>query len=394
MNVPADGVNFKHHTDGGPPVKPLLLRMALQYAALGLPVIPLHEVLPTGQCSCGRQSCTSKGKHPRTPHGCKDGSTDADTIAGWWERWPTANVGICTGRQAGIFVVGPDGQAGIDALAELERQHGSLPRTPLARTGSGGCHLVFRFPAELIGNARNHRDLPIDIRGEGGYIVAAPSRNANGLYEWVNDPDETDLADAPDWLLCWCRKEGASASPEQAPAAPANGHTINPFVPKASNGPSVLKRAAAYVGKMPPAVSGRGGHNQTMEVARAAVWGFNLGVEGGYNLLATHYNPSVSHPGATGSSGTNARRRIPSPTTSPAAGCSQPVRDRARRPEVRRLPQHPPRGRHKALRRGRFLRMSNSPLSIFHRSAGSTPLPQRRPSVAILPLWPSRCSPH
>jgi hypothetical protein len=260
------------------------LEAALALAgSFGWDVLPLHEVTEGGACSCGKAECKSPGKHPRTRNGLKDGTFDAQTLRRWWGRWPLANIGVCTGggESTGFFVVGPDGPAGIQALAELERQTGTLPRTPAARTGSGGAHLYFRWPADGgISNRRNHRGLPIDVRGEGGYVVAPPSRNANGPYTWETSPWDADLAEAPAWLVEWCRSNGRPKD------TPTNGaHQPHP------GGPSIADRASAYLAKMPPAISGQGGHDATMAAARAVVWGFDLGEEMGYQLLSQYYNP-------------------------------------------------------------------------------------------------------
>ncbi len=216
-------------------------------------------------------------------HGLHDGSTEPGQIEVWWQTWPNANLGFCTGVKAGIFVLGPDGQAGLAALGELEAKHGPLPLTPIARTGSGGKHYYFRLPPGVqIKNRANHRKLPIDIRGEGGLAVAPPSRNANGPYVWEVSPDECAPAMPPTWLVEWCagngrpNKAAARAFPAQRPA---------------SGGEPIIARAVAYLNKIPPAISGQGGHGQTLFAARAMVWGFDLGPERGFQLLWDQYNP-------------------------------------------------------------------------------------------------------
>ena len=72
------------------------LAAALQYARHGLAVFPIHTPTQDG-CSCGKPSCNRVGKHPRTPHGVRDATTDEKAIRQWWNRWPDANVGIATG---------------------------------------------------------------------------------------------------------------------------------------------------------------------------------------------------------------------------------------------------------------------------------------------------------
>jgi hypothetical protein len=264
----------------------LLLREALAAAAQGRLVIPLHNVV-NDKCSCGDVKCKSQGKHPRTANGSKDGTTDPKVIRSWWKTWPNANIGFCTGADAGCFMVGPDGPAGIEALAKMEAQHGSLPRTPTVRSGSDGQHRYFRWPQGVeIHNHRNHRKVPIDVRGESGLAVAPPSRNAKGAYVWEIRPDECEIAEAPAWLVEWCMDESASTPPP--PKTSISKMKIR--------GASIEDRAIAYLAKMSPAISGSGGHDQTFEAARVVVYGFDLGVEAGFVLLRDHYNPRCQPP--------------------------------------------------------------------------------------------------
>ncbi len=80
-----------------------------------------------------------------------------------------------------------------------------MPWTPTARTGGGGKHLYFALRAgNEIRNAVKIGGKPIDTRGSGGYVLAPPSLHASGnQYEWVISPDETQLAEAPPWLVDW-----------------------------------------------------------------------------------------------------------------------------------------------------------------------------------------------
>jgi hypothetical protein len=122
----------------------------------------------------------------------------------WFRTWPDAGIGIVTGIVSGLVVFDVDVRHGGDiALEQLEREHGRLPTTVECRTGGGGRHLYFAHPGGLV---RNKVGLApgIDIRADGGYVVAPPSLHAGGLrYVWIEGraPESTGIAPLPDWIL-------------------------------------------------------------------------------------------------------------------------------------------------------------------------------------------------
>lgn len=184
--------------------KSLLLSAALDYARRGWEVLPLHSVKGTN-CSCRKAKCSSPGKHPRTRHGLKEATRDEQTIKRWWRTWPYANVGICTGSRSGFVVVDVDRRhGGEESLRELEQQYGKLPHTVMSRTGGGGQHLLFAHPGGTVRNKVQVGGLPgLDVRGDGGYIVAPPSLHTSGRpYQWEPgcDPEHGSLAPLPQWL--------------------------------------------------------------------------------------------------------------------------------------------------------------------------------------------------
>lgn len=183
------------------------LEAALSCARRGWHVLPLHSVAD-GLCTCDDPNCRSPGKHPLTARGVLDATTNEATIRQWWTEAPAANLAIRTGPESNLFAVGPDGPAGIEALAELQRQHGELPATPRVITGGGGQHYYFQYPAGgEIQNRANHTGLPIDIRGRNGYVVAPPSGHCCGSdYSWIDGSAEAAVAAAPAWLLDWARR--------------------------------------------------------------------------------------------------------------------------------------------------------------------------------------------
>jgi len=179
------------------------LAEALACARRGWLVFPVHGINDAGECTCGTPSCPTAGKHPRTPHGFRDGTTDEQQLFRWWKEWPDANLGILTGGESGLVVLDTDPRhGGDDTLAGLERENGALPHTVSVLTGGGGCHLFFQHPG---GHAPSINGIVpgIDLKADGGYVVAPSSRPISGrLYEWEigHSPDDLDLVPVPDWL--------------------------------------------------------------------------------------------------------------------------------------------------------------------------------------------------
>lgn len=160
------------------------LQAALAYAAMGYNVIPLHSIVE-GICTCRDKSkCKHPGKHPRSAHGLSDATLDENTIRAWWLKWPDANVGIATGEASNLVVVDIDPRHGGDeSLKKLD----PFPDTLIAKTGGGGLHYCFTHPGQKVKSGSDVLGRGIDTRGDGGYIVAPPSKHASGAsYEWQN----------------------------------------------------------------------------------------------------------------------------------------------------------------------------------------------------------------
>jgi hypothetical protein len=125
-----------------------------------------------------------------------------EEIDAWYGRWRDANVGVVTGAASGLVVLDIDvHHGGTESLASLEREHGSVPDTVEALTGGGGRHLYFAHPGGMVHN-RAGLEPGIDVRGDGGYIVAPPSLHPSGKrYAWIAAPGAVPLARLPPWLL-------------------------------------------------------------------------------------------------------------------------------------------------------------------------------------------------
>lgn len=276
------------------------MEAALDLAEFGWFIVPLHWPTETGEkpiCSCYQgENCHSVGKHPHSkcaPNGLKDATRDPEVIAGWFERFPRLNIGVRTGPESQVWMVGPDGDEGNKQFEALEAEHGRLPDTCVARTGSGGHHYIFAWPADGdIGNSANIRDLKIDVRGADGYFIAAPSLHKSGLhYEWVTSLQDCLPAGAPEWLIEWVRDGQRKDKIEAADQIDA---TVRPSLNGTYASASTEGRCIEYLSKIPGGVQGQNGSKPTMYACRAAVYGFDLGVERGLQLVMEHYNQKCS----------------------------------------------------------------------------------------------------
>jgi hypothetical protein len=196
---------------------------ALDYATRGWSVFPVHSVT-AGRCSCGNPACGSPGKHPRVARGLTEASKAPQQIRAWWGRWPTANIAVATGQISRFFVLDVDpGHGGDESLRTLEVEHGPLPHTVRSLTGGGGDHILFEHVPGLRNSAG--RIAPgIDVRGDGGYVVAPPSLHISGRsYAWNVDhhPLDAPVAKAPSWLIALAQQPAprSADAPSVAPAA-------------------------------------------------------------------------------------------------------------------------------------------------------------------------------
>lgn len=192
-----------------------LLTAALSYAARGWAVLPLHSPTPDG-CSCGRADCKTPGKHPfarLVPRGVLDASSDRATITRWWTQYPACNVAIATGAVSRLLVIDLDdrpldGRNGSQSWRRLATVHEPVD-TIEAITGGGGRHLYFGLPADQsYGQSKDAIGLGVEVKSDGGYVVAPPSKHASGRsYDWEAFAhfEEQALAPLPPWLASLCR---------------------------------------------------------------------------------------------------------------------------------------------------------------------------------------------
>ena len=175
-------------------------------------------------------------KTPLTRHGFKEASCDPARIQAWWDAHPQALIGLPAGAVNKVFVLdidndpntGKDGDASLEALI---RAHGPLPATVEAMTPRGGRHLYFRHPGPAweVPSSASKLGPNLDVRGDGGYVIAPPSALPDGrFYAWEGSSDPTDgmrAAAAPDWLLALVARPKGQSGPVDG-LSPRGGNRI------------------------------------------------------------------------------------------------------------------------------------------------------------------------
>lgn len=162
-----------------------IFQHAFKYRQRGLSIIPI----------------TPRGKTPLIPSWLpyQDRLPTEQELAEWFkEKWPSANIGIITGKISNLAVIDVDSKEGEQSLVDLI---GNIPETPISKTPKG-MHLFFRHPGGI--HLHNFaRKMPgLDFRGDGGYVVASPSIGSNGdRYKWISSIFNVPLAPLPKELL-------------------------------------------------------------------------------------------------------------------------------------------------------------------------------------------------
>ena len=213
-----------------------ILDYALNYALeWGWAVFPLHSITDEGKCTCGNADCKSPGKHPRTPNGVLDASKDEAQIRAWFDKaYDVPNIGIATGKISNLVVLDIDlakGAHSKDLIVGGVDQ--TIFNTPKIKTG-GGLHFYYALPqGAVIKNSASRLGQFIDVRGEGGYVVAPPSRHASGrVYEFRNNVER--LLEFPaEWISRLTLPQSpamshANGNGNHAPDATGNGLFVPP----------------------------------------------------------------------------------------------------------------------------------------------------------------------
>lgn len=186
-------------------------------------VFPVHSIDADGLCTCRDTACKSQGKHPKTANGVKDASKDEGVIAGWFESG-NSNIGVATGAVSGLVVVDIDVDKGADwkelMIAGIDQ---TVFNTPKIKTGAG-YHYYYKIPAGVqIKNSANKLGRFIDVRGDGGYVVAPPSKHVSGkTYEAANE-----LYELLEFPKAWLDKLNAPVANTNGTNGNSNGQNYN-----------------------------------------------------------------------------------------------------------------------------------------------------------------------
>ncbi len=160
-----------------------------------------------------------------------------DDVYGWAQKFgDDFNLAIVTGSLSGITVVD----------VELNGSTAGIPETLMAKSGGGGYHFFFKYRQGIQNKARI-REL-MDVRGEGGFIILAPSESEKGKYEWIND---LPMVDFPDSILKLAERKSIFA-PKNAVAYTEDMALIPEY--EGSTEGSRNDCMARYVGKILPLV--------------------------------------------------------------------------------------------------------------------------------------------
>ncbi|WP_084673913.1 bifunctional DNA primase/polymerase [Methylobacterium sp. WSM2598] len=179
---------------------------AVKWAQNGFPVLPCNPNTKNPYLSRDKDK---DGNWILNSGGLYRASINPDTIRAWWEKWPNALIGVRLGPGCGAFAVDPDRPKrpgdpdGFAAWQKLVERNGGLPPTHAHRTPHGGAHFLFKYPTDRR-IACSSGSLPpgIDVRGDGGYVIAPPSILADGRAYTFEDPALAfQVAEAPAWLL-------------------------------------------------------------------------------------------------------------------------------------------------------------------------------------------------
>ncbi len=163
-------------------------------------------------------------KQPAVDGGLLAGTRSLSQIGKWWSARPW-NIGVVTGLKSNLVVVDLDGSSAVNWWKGQQ-----LPTTRYVKTGKG-YHLYYRYPTDWnIRNSASRLAPNVDIRAEGGYVVAPPSLHPNG-HKYVWQDRQQQITRLPQAVVDALHKDPPAATPSD-------------FTPRIGGGTSLYGRAA------------------------------------------------------------------------------------------------------------------------------------------------------
>lgn len=165
-----------------------VLDAALGYAIRGWYVLPVYGIDKYGNCTCGGKANCKPGKHPMLSNWQTRASKSLNTLTKWWTQSPDANIGICCGKSRLVVIDVDPKNSGDQTFTQVLKDFPEVGKTLTAKSGSGGRHYYFTVLRGIsVKNDTGTKLGPgIDIRADGGLIIAPPSKHlSGGTYAWL-----------------------------------------------------------------------------------------------------------------------------------------------------------------------------------------------------------------
>lgn len=242
-------------------------------------VFPLFAIVqtPSGpKCACGNDGCSRVGKHPSVAWGALQ---EGDSVP---RPDPGAGIGIKTGARpkgSGVIVVDLDSEAAAEAFEELGGSDDTYEVTT-----PRGWHLYFEAPGFPVRNSVSELGPGIDIRGDGGFVVAPGSPHREGKY---GDGTEHPPAPLPAWLRSWLEARRLPEVPTQEYAGDVSDSVEREYRKD-------LYRK--YLETAPACVSGQGGDGQLFKVVQYGAYDLALPTDDVLSLIREIYDPRCEPP--------------------------------------------------------------------------------------------------
>lgn len=233
------------------------LQYALSLSSLGFHVFP---------CSPDDETTTEdRRKAPITGSGgCKLGTTDGEQIRAWWDRTPNANIGI---HCKNLIVIDVDGEQN-----PYKTHHKDFASTGclIAKTPRGGTHYFFAKPNGLtVRNSVKQFADNVDIRTDGGYVIASPSTIHGIPYTWVTEPFSGPeyLPEPPDFVI--------ERLKQMAESHRVSATNVEYTIPTEASADRIMR----YILSTDKSISGQNGSGTTFGVLGRLQWDFALSAD-------------------------------------------------------------------------------------------------------------------